>query len=503
MKKFFLLVLLCMIGSVAYANIPITFSVNMSIQMREGNFDPSKDFIYVRGNFQKDVGDTTDWGGAKFTTSDLDADSIYTITINFPDSLNGKSFEYKFVLNDGGWEALTDNRKLVVAGPSMDLPVVYFSDQSKIIVSVINTLNFTADISSIYGSGSGYFDPDKDSLLLEGLDWTGSTVVSGVRKMVSNPFSPWIYTTSMVIKGVEGDSTKWKLEAFPATDFFNTGWEVSNDKWTKIGADGTVTDVPSFVPDVYPQQPALTENVVILFQVNINNAVNRYTKENIDPKKVTFVGVKGQNATIGAWAGDWLLGDTAAGSLVLLNDSGKNGDKVAGDGIWSGNITFPVGNTGGPTLYKYGIFYTGEDTVNSGYHPMDNEFSDGSINHYTNVKVGQNITISDIFGDATHKSTTGVKKSDNLVPMKYSLEQNYPNPFNPSTVIKYSIPKAQVVTLKIFNVLGQEVATLINKQQIAGNYEVSFNASKLSSGVYIYQLNAGSFSYSKKMMLLK
>jgi len=134
---------------------------------------------------------------------------------------------------------------------------------------------------------------------------------------------------------------------------------------------------------------------------------------------------------------------------------------------------------------------------------MDNEFSDGSINHYTNVKVGQNITISDIFGDATHKSTTGVKKSDNLVPMKYSLEQNYPNPFNPSTVIKYSIPKAQVVTLKIFNVLGQEVATLINKQQIAGNYEVSFNASKLSSGVYIYQLNAGSFSYSKKMMLLK
>ncbi|MDR3628098.1 MAG: hypothetical protein P4L45_14740, partial [Ignavibacteriaceae bacterium] len=112
MKKFFLLVLFCMLGSAAYANIPITFSVNMSIQMREGNFDPSKDFVYVRGNFQVDVGDASDWSGTTFTTSDLNSDSIYTITINFPDSLNGKNFEYKFVLNDGGWEALTNNRKL-------------------------------------------------------------------------------------------------------------------------------------------------------------------------------------------------------------------------------------------------------------------------------------------------------------------------------------------------------------------------------------------------------
>jgi hypothetical protein len=449
------------------------------------------------------VGDASDWSGTTFTTSDLDADSIYTVLINFPDSLDGKSFEYKFVLNDGGYEAIANNRPLVVKGPSMDLPVVYFNDQSTIVATVTNTLNFTVDISSIYGSGSGYFDPDRDSLLLMGLDWTGAKVVSGVRKMVPDPFSPWIYTTSMVIKGVQGDSTKWKLKD---GDFFNTGWEVSNDKWQKIGADNATIDVPSFVPDVYPLQPALTKDVTILFQVNINNAVNRYTGKKIDVSTVNFVGVKGQSSVLGSWSGDWLLSDTSAGTLIPLNDSGINGDKVASDGIWSGKIKFPAGNDGGPSLYKYGISYPGADTMNSGYHPLDNEFTDGSVNHYTNVKVGQNIEISDVFGDATHKSVTGVKKTDNLIPVKYSLEQNYPNPFNPSTLINYQVPNQGFVTLKIYNVLGQEVETLINKIQSAGKYTVSFNSSAkgaVSSGIYFYQLKVGDYIETRKMVLLK
>ena len=96
------------------------------------------------------------------------------------------------------------------------------------------------------------------------------------------------------------------------------------------------------------------------------------------------------------------------------------------------------------------------------------------------------------------------------LPIEYSLSQNYPNPFNPSTTIKYSIPvetrhgvSPQNVSLKIFDILGREVATLVNKQQKAGNYEVHFNASHLTSGVYFYQLHSGSFVESRKMLLLK
>jgi Secretion system C-terminal sorting domain len=85
----------------------------------------------------------------------------------------------------------------------------------------------------------------------------------------------------------------------------------------------------------------------------------------------------------------------------------------------------------------------------------------------------------------------------------YSLEQNYPNPFNPSTSINFGLSKSGMVSLKVFNILGEEVATLINKTMLAGNYEQLFNASNLPSGLYIYQIKTGTFSKSKKMMLLK
>jgi len=88
-------------------------------------------------------------------------------------------------------------------------------------------------------------------------------------------------------------------------------------------------------------------------------------------------------------------------------------------------------------------------------------------------------------------------------PIVFALEQNYPNPFNPTTNIKYSIPETEFVTLKVYDVMGREVSTLVNKQMNAGNYDVSFNASKLSSGVYIYSLKAGNKIVSKKMMMIK
>jgi len=89
------------------------------------------------------------------------------------------------------------------------------------------------------------------------------------------------------------------------------------------------------------------------------------------------------------------------------------------------------------------------------------------------------------------------------LPTSYSLEQNYPNPFNPTTQIKYSIAKPGVVTLRVYDVLGRQVAELVNKQQEAGNYVVNFDASGLSSGVYIYKIESGSFNSVKKMMLVK
>lgn len=92
---------------------------------------------------------------------------------------------------------------------------------------------------------------------------------------------------------------------------------------------------------------------------------------------------------------------------------------------------------------------------------------------------------------------------DDLAINSYKLSQNYPNPFNPSTLISYSLANKGMVTLKIYNLLGQEVLTLVNTNKNAGQHQVKFDASNLSSGLYIYKLQSGSFVDSKKMMLLK
>ncbi len=94
-------------------------------------------------------------------------------------------------------------------------------------------------------------------------------------------------------------------------------------------------------------------------------------------------------------------------------------------------------------------------------------------------------------------------EDEEVLPVEFALDQNYPNPFNPSTLIRYSLKEDSFVSLKIYNVVGQEVASMVNRNQKAGRYELSFNASNLASGVYIYQISAGSFISSKKMMLLK
>ena len=91
---------------------------------------------------------------------------------------------------------------------------------------------------------------------------------------------------------------------------------------------------------------------------------------------------------------------------------------------------------------------------------------------------------------------------ENTIPASYVLEQNYPNPFNPTTSIEYSVVSNEYVSLKVYDLLGNEVATLLNQKKEAGKYRVSFDASKFASGVYIYQLTSGSINLSKHMILI-
>jgi hypothetical protein len=98
---------------------------------------------------------------------------------------------------------------------------------------------------------------------------------------------------------------------------------------------------------------------------------------------------------------------------------------------------------------------------------------------------------------------TDVNYLPSSIPDNYNLYQNYPNPFNPATVISYSLPREGFVSLRVYDILGNEVAELANEQKSAGTYRVDFNADNLSSGVYFYRIKIDGFAQAKKMIIQK
>ncbi len=367
---------------------------------------------------------------------------------------------------------------------------------------VINEIYFTADLADIYGTGLGFFDPAEDVMDLMGLDWVGATVLAdeSQRRFVEDPFNPGIFTAYMVIQGFEGDSTKWKCKAEPEDHFFNWGWEISPDYWYTIQEDGHIAEI-ELKPNIFPVQPAIEQAVTVLFQVDMNRAVNYYTGDDIYPEDIEWVGLKGQNSILGSWAGSWLPSDTlsAPKTLHVLRDNGTNGDKVAGDYIFSTLIEFPAGNEGGPGLFKYGAYYEGALEVNNGQNPLDNEMH--GTDHWINIKVGGQTEILNRFG--VIEGLTAVTQKSDALPKTITLKQNYPNPFNPFTTIEYMLREFSHVELSVYNLAGQKITTLVNEPQASGTYAVQYDASAMSSGVYLYQLKTDDTLIFKKMIVIR
>jgi hypothetical protein len=182
---------------------------------------------------------------------------------------------------------------------------------------------------------------------------------------------------------------------------------------------------------------------------------------------------------------------------------GTGKDEIYKIDLTTGTATF-IGSTGFGVLTN-GITFD-ENNLLYGVIGASNE-NCRLIEIDTNTGSGQelgNIGFNHVLGLAF--SINGPVNSindDNKVLSEFRLEQNYPNPFNPSTKIEFNIAEMGLVTLKIYDVLGNEVSTLVNEQKPAGSYELQFDASSLTSGVYFYQLKAGNLVQTKKMILLK
>ncbi len=495
----------------ASSGINVKFQANMSVLMKKGAFTEGSDSLVMRGNFQVDAGDVGDWQGYKFKFKPVSpGDTMYALTVTFPASSVGKDYQYKFVKNDT-WETnqptASTNREFKLAASDMVIWPGFFNNDSIYIPKpqVKMTVNFTADMTTLLGSGLGYFDAQTDSIQVMGLDWNGQVMINPVnRTLKADQLSPTLYMGQLTVQSTFGDTAEWKFKAFPDARYINNGWENSaNHKIAFPTKDSTVNLLP-MIPDIKAVQGTLASDVNVLFQVDMNSSpVNAKTNKPILLSNIDWMGVKGGSIPIGNWLGSWVAADTAvtttAASMIVLNDAGVNGDLKAGDHIYSRNILFPTGTNSGDVPYKFGCSDKGSDT---GATYLDNE-APSEKNHSFKLavpSVGNQITLYNKFGDQIN-SIEVTPKSKNA--RTFELAQNYPNPFNPTTKISFAIPQDGMVTLKVYNVLGKEVSTLLNQNMRTGTYDVSFDASQLTTGVYLYRLSVGNFSSVKKMMLVK
>jgi hypothetical protein len=241
------------------------------------------------------------------------------------------------------------------------------------------------------------------------------------------------------------------------------------NKWTELNTVGIASITPIRPPDFINTQPGMLTNKTSWPNINVNN------NDSTDP---------GFDAT---------LTQTAATNMAVFVDT-----------LWHNNQTAvgirpyvnPMSNP--PSLTSEWPNVASNWSATQGYPVPENL-------RYSNTALQHAGSDGKALGDLNWfpEQLTSVVKVPDTMPASFFLSQNYPNPFNPSTTINYSIAASGNVSLKIYNILGQEVATVFQGFQKAGSYIANFDASKLASGVYIYKLQTGQFEEAKKMILMK
>ena len=195
----------------------------------------------------------------------------------------------------------------------------------------------------------------------------------------------------------------------------------------------------------------------------------------------------------------------AVTSYNIVYRSTDNGEQwTQMGGLPTSWITTLAINTSGYIFagtYGEGVFRSTDDGVN--WTAVNTGLTSDSV---ASIAINPNGIIFAITTDGLFRSvqsTTSVRELSADTPISFSLNQNYPNPFNPTTTIQFHISKSSFVNLKVYDFLGNEVVTLVNEEKSIGSYEVEYDATGLSSGIYFYKLQAGSFVETKKMILLK
>jgi photosystem II stability/assembly factor-like uncharacterized protein len=534
-------------------SIEIYFRINM--QSNE-SFSKNTQYMGVRGAFAapydgwgKSIVLTKESQHGNGSSQQYDGTNFWSGYTRVPKSLMASAIEYKFVILDAPtptanvltWEdgirAATDvtsggNRQILASPGASDTtlywkwwanaPYAGFKGGDTVIV------NFRANLASAIaqrgfsfgdtiqvrtGYGSTAKEVRTKALTRSGITGTIFTATDTVVTAVGQLLNYQYYLVK------SGNDVR---ESFYNYDF--SGTDVNQAERRQLNVTGkslTMNDTTSSVTDMrrmprFPNTTKLVRGVTVTYTLNLRPAFYQTAKgdtlfdiqgtNNITKNsniKTLGVGINGP--AVGGWA-SWGPSMIAPPDTVhKMYDDGTHGDAVSGDTIYTVQYKYTTADALGQ-VFKFGI------------GGSDNEGGRGGFgnNHAENIDDSQTtFLIASDWGSinpkyyntwdfTNHKRNTATGVEDNWrIPMAYELSQNYPNPFNPSTEIRFALPTEDIVTLKIFNVLGQELMTLMHEKLGAGSHTVRFDASTLTSGVYLYQITAGKFSETKKMVLMK
>ncbi|MBI4548028.1 MAG: T9SS type A sorting domain-containing protein [Ignavibacteriae bacterium] len=195
----------------------------------------------------------------------------------------------------------------------------------------------------------------------------------------------------------------------------------------------------------------------------------------------------------------------------------ENGAMIVSDDVGGAIITWYDTRNGSNDIYAQRVNASGVIEWQSGGVPIStasnnqqlsvivSDGAGGAIITWQDYRSGTDYDIyaQRVLADGTLGNVTGLFDETHSLPERFELEQNYPNPFNPSTTFNFQLPTESFVTLKVYDVLGREVATLVNEKKDPGVHTVTWNAEKMSSGIYTYRITAGTFTAAKKLILLR
>ncbi|MCX6175468.1 MAG: T9SS type A sorting domain-containing protein [Ignavibacteriales bacterium] len=495
----------------------VTFKIDMRI--------PFKQKLLTTGHVYI-AGDLNGWSTTANALAGPAADSTYSATISIN---SAQLIHWKVLYGDkngntqweGSFSTTSTNREdWIVDGPQNISK--FWNDTDPSVTLKDGALTFQVDMSTMYelrmynpatdslrirGSFNGWGDGDKSRAFMNQDPLSPNNFFLSVGFVAEKVTADELYKFRMAKKTVTGI---WAVAGGDAQYErpFSTG---GGNRVTQFAGQNNQFTVPAtlYFNDIYPAFVIPSgKTITVNFAVDMSNALDpAKVPITFDPAVDTVYLVCGQSAWAAAMGGN--------GTNVWKED----GDRVlklakSTGNIWIGSITVGAGGFNG-FMYTYEFGHKADGTLQKEgtgfsnwarrvrYVPMTG--SRAFVQPYT-AKVDQ-WTRDEVKPSTEYELwPTGLSDVQDLgtgIPTTFDLKQNYPNPFNPTTTIRFSLPSDELVSLKIYNVLGQQVETLINKSMRAGSYNVDFNASKLSSGVYFYRIEAGNYNITKKMLLLK